>query len=253
MKTNLLGALALTLAFAASGAANATQISFNESTCQATTATMCSVKVAGTTYGANLSGWSAATNANFSGATIAYYPGGGAGITSKNESLGSPQHATDNNGATEAFLIDFGKLSVALNQISIGWYSGDADVSILRYTGANAPVLSGSKVTNLDAAPGWEWVGDYSALKPSNPLNFNTGTNAKTASWWLVSAYNSGYSGRAATGSLSNGDDYFKLSGFAGSVVDPAPSSQVPEPGSFALFGIAVLGFVAARSRSKAK
>jgi hypothetical protein len=254
MNTKAVAALAAVLAIAGHGAAQAGQITFNESTCQPTSAIGCSVKVGGVSYTANLSGWSAAPNANFGTASIAYYGGGGLGITSKGETLTSPQHATDNSGSTEAFLINFGTLSLALNQISIGWSSGDADISILRYTGANAPLLGNSTVANLDAAAGWEWVGDYASLKPSSPLNFNTGNDAKTASWWLVSAYNSGYSGKSSVPGLSNGDDYFKLSGIGGMVVDKAPPrNDVPEPGSFALFGIAMLGFAIVRAKSKAK
>ena len=253
MNTKAVAAFAALLAIAGHGAAQAGQITFNESTCQPTSATGCSVKVGGVSYTANLSGWSAAPNANFSTVSIAYY-GGGLGITSKGETPASPQHAADNSGSTEAFLINFGALSLALNQVSIGWSSGDADISIMRYTGANAPLLGNSKVANLDAAAGWEWVGDYASLKPSSPLNFNTGNDAKTASWWLVSAYNSGYSGKSPSNGLSNGDDYFKLNGIGGMVVDKAPpSNDVPEPGSFALFGIAMLGFAIVRARSKAK
>jgi hypothetical protein len=254
MNTNVLRSVALTLAFSATGSALATQVSFNQSTCLATSTASCSVKVNNVKYGANLSGWSASSTGNFAAASMVYYAGGGVGITTKNESTASPQHAMDNNGSTEALLINFGELSVALNQISIGWSYSDADVSILRYTGVDAPKLSASTVSNLDAAAGWEWVGDYSTLKPSSPLNFNTGNDAKTASWWLVSAYNSAYSGKPAAGNLTNGNDYFKLSGFAGNVVvTPPPVNQVPEPGSFALLGIAMLGFASARSRSKTK
>ena len=254
MNTKAVAAFAALLAIAGHGAAQAGQITFNESTCQPTSAIGCSVKVGGVSYSANLSGWSAAPNANFSTASVAYYGGGGLGITGKGETLTSPQHAADNNGSTDAFLINFGTLSLALNQISIGWSSGDADISIMRYTGVNAPLLGNSTVANLDAAAGWEWVGDYASLKPSSPLNFNTGNDAKAASWWLVSAYNSGYSGKSPVPGLSNGDDYFKLSGIGASVVAKAPpGNEVPEPGSFALFGIALLGCALVRAKSKAK
>ena len=257
MNIKAVATFAALLAVTAHSAAQATQVTFNESTCKTASVAGCSVKVDGVGYSANLNGWSATKDANFSTASMVYYGGGGLGITTKNESLANPQHATDNNGSTEAFLINFGALSVALNQVSIGWYSNDADISILRYTGANPPVLGNSSVANLRKAEGWEFVGDFASLKPSSPLNFNTGTDAKTASWWLVSAYNSGYSGKPAVSALSglsNGDDYFKLSGFGAMVADKVPpTNDVPEPGSFALFGIAMLGFAAVRAKSKAK
>jgi hypothetical protein len=181
-----------------------------------------------------------------------HYAGYGLGVTSPGESTVSPNHAIDNAGPTEAVLINFNSPDFALNQLSIGWMSGDADVSILRYTGAQAPVLGNRTVADLRNAAGWEWVGDYSTLSASaTTLNFNNTGTAKTASWWLVSAYDSAYSGHAAPG-LSDDNDYFKLSGFGGSSVTP-PTTTVPEPGTFALLAVALAGFGAARRKSKAK
>lgn len=248
-------ALALT---ATQALAQAGTISFNEGTCQSGTVTAngltCSTTVSNVNYSATLSGWSAQTGSKFVNATTVYYPYSGLGITSPGESTVSPDHAVDNYGPTEAFLINFNSSNFALNQLSIGWMSGDADVSILRYTGTQAPVLGSRTVTDLTSA-GWDWVGDYSTLSTSSTLNFNNTGTAKTASWWLVSAYDSGYSGKAPTGLLSDNNDYFKLDGFGGSIVTPppAPTTAVPEPGSFALFSVALVGFAVARRKSKAK
>lgn len=260
MKFNKFSTFAFALALTATqGLAHAGAITFNEATCQSGTATAtsltCSTKVAGSSYSATFSGWSAPGTSKFGSASMAYYPYSGMGISSVGESTNSPQHATDNNGSTEAFLINFSSASFALNQLSIGWLSGDSDVSILRYTGTTAPTLGSRTVADLKNAAGWDFVGNYANLSTAAPLNFNTTGAVKTASWWLVSAYNSNYSGLAPSGNLSNNDDYFKLSGFGGSIVTPAPvpGNSVPEPGTFALLGIAVLGLAAARGRSKAK
>ena len=259
MKLNDFRVLAFTFAVAAtSGLAHAGQISFNDTNCQATgsaSAVACSSTVSGVNYSAAVSGWSApVNNGKFGNAAIVYYPYSGVGITSPGESTASPYHAVDNNNGTEAFLINFGSANFALNQLSIGWLDGDADVSILRYTGTQAPTLGTSTVAGLKSTAGWEWVGDYATLATNSTLNFNNTGDVKTASWWLVSAYNSAYSGIPATGNLGDGNDYFKLSGFAGTIVTQAPTpptKAVPEPGTFALFGIAVLGLVAARRKSK--
>jgi len=260
MKLNNFSTFAFALALTATqGLAHAGAITFNEATCQSGTATAtsltCSTNVAGSSYSATLSGWSAPSASKFGSASMVYYPYSGMGISSVGESTTSPQHATDNNGSTEAFLINFSSASFALNQLSIGWLSGDSDVSILRYTGTAAPTLGSRTVADLKNAAGWDFVGNYANLSTAAPLNFNTTGSVKTASWWLVSAYNSSYSGLAPSGNLSNNDDYFKLSGFGGSIVTPppVPGNTVPEPGTFALLGVAVLGFVAARRRSKAK
>jgi hypothetical protein len=259
MKRKHLGSLALTFAMAAaSGLAAAGPISFSESTCTSgtvsSTAMTCGTKVAGVDYKATLSAWSAPTSGNFASASILYYPSSGLGIHANGESLNDSQHAVDNIGGTDAFLINFGT-NFALNQVSIGWLYNDADVSILRYTGTGAPSLTNSTVASLDNAPGWDWVGDYSTLSTNSTLNFNTGSNAKTAAWWLVSAYNSAYSTVPVSGVFGDGNDYFKLNSFGGEVVAVVtpPPSQVPEPGTFALFGVALVGFAAARRKFNTK
>ena len=260
MKRNNVSAFAFALAITAThGIAHAGVMTFNEAACQSgavtTSAITCSTSVAGVTSTATLSAWSAPTSTKFAAASMSYYPSYGIGISSAGETTTSPQHAVDNSGNTEAFLINFSSANFALNQLSLGWLSGDADVSILRYTGATAPTLGSRTVADLKSAAGWDFVGNYANLSTSAPLNFNTTGTVKTASWWLVSAYNSSYSGLAPSGNLSNGDDYFKLSGFGGNIVPqaPVPGNTVPEPGTFALLGVAVLGFAAARRRSKAK
>jgi hypothetical protein len=260
MKFDGFSKLAFALALTATqGLAQAGTISFNEATCQSGTVTAsgltCGTSVAGANYSATLSAWSAQTGSKFVGASMVYYPSFGLGITSPGESTVSPDHAVDNAGPTEAFLINFNSSNFALNQLSIGWMFGDADVSILRYTGTQAPVLGSRTVADLKSAAGWDWVGDYSALSTSATMNFNNTGTVKTASWWLVSAYDSGYSGKAATTPLSNDNDYFKLSGFGGSIVTPPPipTTSVPEPGTFALFAVALAGFAGARRKSKAK
>jgi hypothetical protein len=206
---------------------------------------------------ATATAWSAPSNGNFAAASIGYYPGSGLGISAAGEPKDGSQHAADNISNTDAFLINFGASNFALNQISIGWFNGDADVSILRYTGAGTPAsLTSNKVATLDAAPDWDWVGDYSTLSTNPILNFNTGPNAKTGAWWLVSAYNSAYSTAPISGVFGDGNDYFKLNGFGGELValaPPVPPNKVPEPGSFALFGIALVGFAAARRKWQAK
>jgi len=253
-------ASAFSLAITAThGVAHAGVITFNEATCQSgsvtTSAITCSTSVAGVKSTATMTAWSAPNTSKFAAASMSYYPYYGLGITSPGETTTSPQHAVDNNGSTEAFLINFNAPNFALNQLSIGWLSGDADVSILRYTGSAAPILGSRTVADLKSAPGWDFVGNYANLSTSAPLNFNNTGTVKTATWWLLSTYSSSYSGIAPSGNLTNGNDYFKLTGFGGTLVPtaPVPGNSVPEPGTFALLGVAVIGFAAARRRSAAK
>lgn len=193
-----------------------------------------------------LSGWSASSTGKFNSAKLVGYTEG-FGITRSNES-GSPQHAIDNNNGTDAILMHF-NAEVVLNRLATGWAYNDADISILRYTGDHAPVLGASKVSNLLNVAGWELVGNFHTLQTNVALDFNA--DGKSAAWWLVSAYNSAYTGIAPSYGFGNGNDYFKLKSFQADIlVTDEQSSDVPEPASWTLLGIAMLGVAASRRKA---
>ena len=213
-------------------------------------ATQCVSTGAAQSHTAKLTGWAAPAAGVFAATSLVRY-GEGLGMNSGTDS-GSPYHAIDNNGTTEGLLMQFGS-DFALKQLSSGWVYGDADVSVLRYTGATAPVMGASRVNNLLAVPGWELVGNFSSLTPTTPLSFNQ--SGLAASWWFVSAYNMDYTGNNAGANFGNGNDYFKLQGFGGDfapVKPPAPPAKVSEPATLGLLSIAMLGLVAGRRKSKA-
>lgn len=207
----------------------------------------CASTAAPTSYQANVSAWSAKTGANFSTALLNPYTEG-FGVSAQGESTGSPQHSLDNSGGTDAILVNFGTNRVALNYLSTGWVNTDADVSILRYTGAAAPVLGSFSTSTLLASGGWEMVGNYNSLATGQPLSFNTGAGAKSASWWLISAFDPRYTNNIALGNADANDDYFKLQSFGGNVV-----ANVPEPATWMLFGAAMVGLLAGRRTARAK
>jgi len=226
---------------------------------------------------------------NWAGAALTQYAGNGQGMTTGTDS-GSPYHALDNNGNTEAVLLSF-SASTVLSSIGLGYTESTAaspelsckntttgaitlattcgagttsqgktvDVSLFRWTGGSAPTLSGTAAGTM---AGWELVGNYGDFITDTTNPYNAVNSAgKTSSWWLITAYNSGFTQSAQTenrGTLNTGDDYFKLYATAGSkctgTVDAngvcgGTTVKLPEPASLSLAGVALLGVVGMRRR----
>lgn len=224
---------------------------------------------------------STTSGTKFATAQVYDWATNGLGVVATNESSGSTgPHATDNLYGVDAMLLNFSSAGpVTLSSLTIGWngtdnpagiYS-DSDLSILAWTGAGAPTLQGATIgtgtTDVNGLlnKGWTLVGNYADVgKP----NANTQTISSTiySSYWLVSAYSTAYgavnSGAKGT-TLDAGNDAFKLLALAGSGCNgtnvisgnacvPPPTNKTPEPGSLALMGVAMVGFITTRRR-KAK
>lgn len=199
------------------------------------------------------------------GGTLLHYSGG-LGIDSDGKT--SPNHAIDNVGNTEMVLLSFSK-SMVLTSIGIGFNNGgDADIAVFRYTGNQAPSLNGTTATyNGLTNAGWSLVGNYADLgvDTSSPYTLvngatvtnnvaNTTASSVGSSWWLIMAYNSALTtgGSKNGGTLSNGDDYFKLFGVTTNVCGAGTDcggKKLPEPASLALVSVALVGVVGARRR----
>jgi len=166
---------------------------------------------------------------------------GGYGITN---STGDNSHAIDNSGYTDFMALNFTS-AVALDSITFGYVNGDADFSLLAYTGTGTPTLAGQQIGNLTLSGGWTLVGNYSNSSVGT-VSVNTGNTS--SSWWIISAYNSKFGGNSA--GLDGGNDYMKV--FAVACKENGGGgggSQVPEPGSMVLLGAGLFGMMALRRR----
>jgi hypothetical protein len=204
----------------------------------------CSVQPAGTTTTLEVRAFgNTGTGGVFAAANVGYNgTGSGFGVKNTTEGLAvaAPNHSMDNDTSADALLLKFTNGPMALNSVTLGWTQNDSDLTILRWVGTGGlNPLSGTGAITADTvgtliASGWELVSSLSNIGTTT-TGFNAGK--LTSSYWLISAYNSTWSG-AGDANL----DYVKVL-----AVGAAGPTGVPEPTTAALVGLALFGFAGSR------
>ena len=150
----------------------------------------------------------------------------------------APEHAMDNQSRYDSILFNFSS-AIDLNRVTVGYISGDSDITVLAYTGAGTPTLTGNTYSSL-TSQGWTFVGHYTDLA----LNTATAVNPTNiaAQYWLIGTYIPAW----GTTTYSTENDYVKLLALYGD----KPPGRVPEPNAALLLGLALAGVWATRRRA---
>ncbi len=158
------------------------------------------------------------------------------------------QHAIDNSGAFESLLLKF-QSAVNLSSLTIGFPGAGtannsvSDATLLYYKGSGDPTTAmlGKTYAQLVSSGNWGYVNvlDISGSTCGAVTDCAMVATAAAAQYWMIGAFISTIGNNAAIS--DNVNDYIKVRSIT--------TTQVPEPGTVALFGVAGAALVASRRR----
>lgn len=213
-------------------------------------ATTLSVQAYSTTNNSSGVQQNTGTGTHYATAAVNYHgTGSGIGVANRVEGAtvtGEPNHAMDNSTpGVDLLQLNFTSAQV-LKSVKLGWAGDDGDFQILAWTGTGAATsIVGKSAGDLIASGGgWTLVATVNGTG-TDGVEYKAGTDWNTnlsvsSSYWLISAFNSGFGGSAPT----SGIDAMKVV----SVGTDAPGA-VPIPGTLALAGLGMLMAAGARRR----
>jgi len=253
MRTSNRFACILGIALVAFGTSAFAAISWNFTSCPDATCTQTTSTITAKAYAWSTTANNGGTNNAMETAYLRSYGSSGLGVTNRDQQVGTcssgedcgeadgtaPEHAVDNNDRQDSILFTFSE-AIKLTQVTIGWpasntTSNDSDITVLAYKGLGTPTTElNGQTTGAMSAAGWKLAGHYSDVADETGPNNTADVNAPAyeSKYWLIGAYNSAFS----TAGWSTGNDYVKFLVLAGT-----QTTQVPEPSTLLLFGIAAM------------
>ena len=201
-----------------------------------------------------VSAWSSdGASTTYRTAGVTDQSGSGFGIANQAEGLSAP--ATGHSGDNSTPGADLWQLTFsaaeALKSVTLGWTGTDGDFQVLRWGGSGAATSVNGRSAAQLLTDGWVLMGTgvgsnnvfngLSTGPTDQTFSFNTGNLASTS--WLISAYNSSWSGTGHTG----GADEIMLAGIE--TFRPT-TTPVSTPGTLALAGLGLLGAAFLRRRN---